>query len=142
MTEKLDMTTYQNKVKLLEDEIQNKVKLLEDEIAVLQQQLRELKAQKPIEDHSDIIKRLKEISELVVKEEQNTFRYFMRDNHIFVLLSKNKELALEQIRLEHEINSYGYLCRVPVYSGLNLGEMTWETLQPKVIEWLENTGKM
>lgn len=131
MTEKLDMTTYQNKVKLLEDKI-----------AVLQQQLRELKAQKPIEDHSDIIKRLKEISELVVKEEQNTFRYFMRDNHTFVLLSKNKELALEQIRLEHEICGHGYLCRLPTYSGLSLEETTWETLQPKVIEWLENTDKM
>lgn len=131
MTEKLDMTTYQNKVKLLEDEI-----------AVLQQQLRELKAQKPIEDHSDIIKRLKEISELVVKEEQNTFRYFMRDNHTFVLLSKNKDLALEQIRLEHEICGHGYLYRLPTYSGLSLEEMTWKTLQPKVIEWLENTDKM
>ncbi len=131
MTEKLDMTTYQNKVKLLEDEIAN-----------LQQQLKELKAQKPVEDHSDIIKRLKEISELVIKENQFTFHYFMKDDRSFVLLSKNKELALEQVRLEHEINSRGYLCRTPNYSGLQLGEMTWETLQPKVIEWLENTDKM
>ena len=131
MTEKLDMTTYQNKVKLLEDEIAN-----------LQQQLKELKAQKPVEDHSDIIKRLKEIRELVIKENQFTFHYFMKDDRSFILLSKNKELALEQIRLEHEICDHGYLCRLPTYSSLSLGEMTWETLQPKVIEWLENTDKM
>ena len=131
MTEKLDMTTYQNKVKLLEDEIAN-----------LQQQLKELKAQKPVEDHSDIIKRLEEIRELVIKENQFTFRYFMKDDRSFILLSKNKELALEQVRLEHEINSHGYLCRTPTYSSLSLVEMTWETLQPKVIEWLENTDKM
>lgn len=131
MTEKLDMTTYQNKVKLLEDEIAN-----------LQQQLKELKAQKPVEDHSDIIKRLKEIRELVIKENQFTFHYFMKDDHSFILLSKNKELALEHIRLEHEICGHGYLCRLPTYSSLSLGEMTWETLQPKVIEWLENTDKM
>ena len=131
MTEKLDMTTYQNKVKLLEDEIAN-----------LQQQLKEVKAQKPVEDHSDIIKRLKEIRELVIKENQFTFHYFMKDDRSFILLSKNKELALEQIRLEHEICDHGYLCRLPTYSSLSLGEMTWETLQPKVIEWLENTDKM
>jgi hypothetical protein len=53
-----------------------------------------------------------------------------------------QSLALEQIRLEHEICGHGYLCRLPTYSGLSLEEMTWETLQPKVIEWLENTDKM
>ncbi len=131
MTEKLDMTTYQNKVKLLEDEIE-----------ALQQQLKELKAQKPVEDHSETIERLKEIRELVIKENQFTFHYFMKDDRSFILLSKNKELVLEQIRLEHEICDHGYLCRLPTYSSLSLGEMTWETLQPKVIEWLENTDKM